>query len=49
MINLKDFMNKLLKEKRVAIFMHVRPDGDTIGSALALKFALENQGIKADA
>jgi len=38
---------KLKKEKSVAIICHVRPDGDTLGSALALFHALNNLGIKA--
>ena len=48
MITLKEFAEKLSKEKSVAIFSHMRPDGDTIGSAIALKLALEKKGIKAD-
>ena len=31
--------------KRVAIFTHMRPDGDAYGSTLALKTALENIGV----
>ena len=31
----------------MAIFCHIRPDGDTLGSALALSLALNNLGIKA--
>lgn len=38
-----------LKEaKNVAIFTHMRPDGDCLGSALAMKLILEKQGKKAD-
>ncbi|MBR1968689.1 MAG: bifunctional oligoribonuclease/PAP phosphatase NrnA [Clostridia bacterium] len=48
MISLTDFAGKLLKEKKVALIAHVRPDGDTLGSCLALKEALESLGIKAD-
>lgn len=33
---------------KVAIFTHVRPDGDAIGSALATKRYLENLGKRAD-
>lgn len=33
--------NKLKKANRVAIFTHMRPDGDAIGSALALSAALD--------
>lgn len=32
----------------IAIFFHVNPDGDAIGSALALKYALENMDKKVD-
>jgi len=45
---IKSFAQKLKEEKKVAIFSHVRPDGDTIGSAFALKMALEKLGILAD-
>lgn len=48
MITVKEFGKKLLNEKSVAIFMHMRPDGDTIGSSLALKLALNSKGIVAD-
>ncbi len=39
----------LRSAKSVAIFMHVNPDGDTIGSALALRLALISLGIRAEA
>ena len=48
MMTVKDFAEQLKKEKSVALFCHVRPDGDTIGSALGIKFALNKLGIKAD-
>lgn len=48
MIELKAFAEKLSKEKSIALFCHVRPDGDTIGSALALKLALEKINIVVD-
>ena len=41
-------IQKLLKEKSVAVIFHIRPDGDAIGSALALYFGLNKIGIKAD-
>ena len=47
MISLESLSEKLKKEKDVAIFCHIRPDGDTLGSALALSLALTNLGIKA--
>ena len=45
MITIAELSLKLKKENRVAIFPHIRPDGDTIGSAFALKLALEKIGI----
>ncbi len=48
MISLKLFAEKLKREKAVAIFIHVRPDGDTVGSGLALWSALNNIGVEAD-
>lgn len=47
-MNLSEIAKKLLKEKRVALISHVRPDGDTLGSSLALKLALESINIQAD-
>ncbi|MBR5900655.1 MAG: bifunctional oligoribonuclease/PAP phosphatase NrnA [Clostridia bacterium] len=47
MVDLQTFANKLLKEKSVALFCHIRPDGDSVGSAVALRLALESKGIKA--
>ena len=48
MINLKQLAEKLKTEKSVAIFCHMRPDGDTIGSAVALCLALRGLGKTAD-
>ena len=47
MISLTDLSLKLKGEKSVAVICHVRPDGDTIGSAFALALALEHLGISA--
>ena len=47
-VPLNEISQKLFAEKSVAIFCHVRPDGDTIGSASALHLALKSRGIKAD-
>lgn len=47
MIDIKTLAEKLASEESIALFCHVRPDGDTIGSAVALKLALEKKGIKA--
>ena len=40
--------SNLKQLKSALIFSHNRPDGDTIGSAIALKYALESLNIKAD-
>ena len=47
MISITELAEKLLKEKRVALFCHAHPDGDTIGSACALKLALISKGAEA--
>ncbi len=47
MKTIEELSLKLKKEKSVAIICHIRPDGDTLGSALALFHALNNLGIKA--
>ena len=47
MISLSELSSKLKQEKSVALFCHIRPDGDTLGSALALSYALKNLGIRA--
>lgn len=41
-----EIADQLNKAVRVAIFCHGRPDGDTLGSGLALGLALENAGKK---
>ena len=46
--NLNDIANKLVKEESVAVICHIRPDGDAIGSAVALYLGLNSLGIKAD-
>ncbi len=48
MISLSDLAKKLLSFDSVALFCHVRPDGDTIGSACALKHALKSKGVKTE-
>lgn len=45
---ISELAKKLIKEKSIALFCHMRPDGDSLGSALALKLALNDVGIKAD-
>lgn len=48
MISLSELSSKLKKEKNVALICHIRPDGDTLGSALALSLVLNNLGIVSD-
>lgn len=48
MISLNELGIKLKSERSVALFCHVRPDGDCLGSALALKKALIHLGIEAE-
>lgn len=43
----EEIEKKLKSAKTVAIFCHVRPDGDALGSGLALCLALRNAGKKA--
>ncbi len=47
MISISELSSKIKQEKSVALFCHIRPDGDTLGSALALSRALKNLGIRA--
>ena len=45
LISLSEVAKTLEKSKSVAIICHVRPDGDTLGSAYALKCVLEKKDI----
>lgn len=45
---LKIIIEKLLDAKQVAIFTHINPDGDALGSAFASKAVLEAKGIQAE-
>ena len=45
-VTLREIAEKLKTSKRVAIFTHMRPDGDAYGSSLALSTALTNLGVK---
>ena len=38
--------DRIAKARNIAVFAHVRPDGDSIGSTLALGWALEDMGKK---
>lgn len=48
MMTITEIANKIKGLKSALIFSHVRPDGDTIGSATALRNALISLGINAD-
>ncbi len=45
---LQDIANRIKSASRVLIFSHTRPDGDAIGGALALHFALRDFGIESE-
>ena len=47
MENLYRIADELKKAKKVAIFTHLNPDGDAIGSVFATKAILEKEGIDA--
>ncbi len=48
MIELNSLAQKLKRETKVALFCHMRPDGDSIGSAVGLKLVLQAVGVQAD-
>lgn len=48
MEELNQMVQKLLDAKQVAIFTHINPDGDALGSAFASKAVLEALGISAE-
>lgn len=45
----KNFISKTLKHQKVAVFSHVRPDGDCLGSQVALCLWLQKNGIETSA
>ncbi len=47
-MTITEIANELKTATAVLIFSHNRPDGDTLGSATALRLALKKLGIKAD-
>ena len=47
-MTLNDVAVELKKRSKILIFCHNRPDGDTLGSAFALKYALEQLSKVAD-
>ena len=44
---LKKIAKRLKKAEHIAIFTHLNPDGDALGSSFAVKYALESIGKKA--
>ncbi len=44
----KNILSKVFSAKSVAIFIHINPDADAVGAAIAMKLALEKNGIVAD-
>lgn len=48
LISIEEITKKIFSYKSVALFCHIRPDGDTVGSAVALKLALKKSGIDAE-
>ena len=42
-------LDALKKARRIALFCHIRPDGDALGGMLALRLALKNAGKAVDA
>ena len=46
---IEQIANQIKQAQRIAIFTHMRPDGDAFGSAFALKTALERLGKECDA
>ena len=42
---LEKIAERIKRAERVVLFTHIRPDGDAIGSALALKTALEQVNL----
>jgi len=45
---MKEVISQIKKSNSVAIFVHTNPDWDCIGSAMALRNALRNNGVRAD-
>lgn len=45
----KDFISKVLRHKKIAIFSHLRPDGDCLGSQIALSLWLRKNAVEVSA
>ena len=41
---LEQIANKIRQSHKIAIFTHMRPDGDAFGSAMSLSYALKKLG-----
>ena len=48
MHTLEEIAKRILRAKRIAIFTHMRPDGDAFGSSLALAYAVRALGLQAE-
>ncbi|MGE5473833.1 MAG: DHH family phosphoesterase [Ignavibacteriales bacterium] len=48
MVNQLDIINRIKNAERVAILSHINPDGDAVGSSLALYKALQNDNKSVD-
>ncbi len=46
--NLKKIINRIVSSDKIAVVSHVSPDGDAVGSSLALAIALRNSGKTVD-
>jgi len=46
-LDFSEICDKLVEKKNTVILFHVRPDGDAVGSALAMKLLLEAMGSRA--
>lgn len=45
-VGAKEIAERLKGKRRIAVMTHMRPDGDALGSALALSFALQKVGVE---
>jgi len=44
-----NFISKILQHQKVAVFSHVRPDGDCLGAQVAFSLWLQKNGVKVSA
>ena len=44
-ITLPEIAEKLKEARSILIFMHRRPDGDTVGSAYGIKYAMPEKEV----